>query len=161
MLLCLVFLGNGVFLKGLLKGFFCISFQELRLLRRASHWQLIQMKPVKRPPKSLHWPKRLGISSSLALVHLISSWLVYAECRINVALPKGPINQFKPVQKSRQRHYELTVLICIYTVPFLFKVSGLDLGKELALIEEGVLGSTTKPRSSSLLSVDFDLLCLK
>ena len=46
-------------------------------------------------------------------------------------------------------------------MPFLFKVSGLDLGKELALIEEGVLGSTAKPRSSSLLSVDFDLLCLK
>ena len=48
-------------------------------------------------------------------------------------------------------------------MPFLLKVSGVDLvpGKVLALIEEGVLGSTTKPRSSSLLSVDFDLLCLK
>ena len=32
-------------LGGLLEGFFCISFQELRLLRRASHWQLIQKKP--------------------------------------------------------------------------------------------------------------------
>ena len=77
-----------------------------------------------------------------------------------VAMSKWPVNQFKPVQQSRQ---EALRAYCpnIYTMPFLFKVSGLDLGKELALIEEGVLGSTAKPRSSSLLSVDFDLLCLK
>ena len=79
---------------------------------------------------------------------------------MHVALPERLSNQFKPVQQSRQ---EALRAYCpnIYTMPFLFKVSGLDLGKELALIEEGVLGSTAKPRSSSLLSVDFDLLCLK
>jgi hypothetical protein len=79
---------------------------------------------------------------------------------MHVALTKRPINQFKPVHQSRQQALRAD---CpnIYTVPFLFKVSGLDRGKELALIEEGVLGSTAKPRSSSLLSVDFDLLCLK
>ena len=36
----------------------------------------------------------------LALVHLIPSWLVWAEikCIVHVALPKWPTNQFLPVQ---------------------------------------------------------------
>ena len=76
---------------------------------------------------------------------------------MHVALPKRSINQFNKDNKQALRAYSPN----IYNVPFLFKVSGLDLGKELALIEEGVLGSTAKPRSSSLLSVDLDLLCLK
>ena len=46
-------------------GFFWISWQELRLLRRASRWKLIQQKPSKRPPKSLHW---LGIKVGPKLV---------------------------------------------------------------------------------------------
>ena len=45
----------------LLEGLFYISFPELSLQRRGSHWQLTQMKPSKRPPKSLHWLERLGI----------------------------------------------------------------------------------------------------
>ena len=38
------------------------------------------------------------------MVHLILSWLVWAEieCAVNFDLPKWPINQFKPVQQSRQ-----------------------------------------------------------
>ena len=45
------------------------------------------------------------------------SWLVWPEikCMVHVALPKRLINQFKPVQQSRQQalSYELTVLISI------------------------------------------------
>lgn len=42
-----------------------------------------------------------------------------------------------------------------------FKTGGvLDLGKELDLTEEGVRGSSGKPKSSTVPSVDFDLLCL-
>ena len=39
-------------------------------------------------------------SFSLALVHSIPSWLVGAEieCTVHAALPKRPIDQFKPVQ---------------------------------------------------------------
>ena len=41
----------------------------------------------------------------LALVHFIPSWLVWAkiECRVDVALPKQPITQFKPVQQRKQQ----------------------------------------------------------
>ena len=46
-----------------------------------------------------------GVSYYLALVHLISSWLVWTEIEftVHVALPKLPISQFKPVQQSRQQ----------------------------------------------------------
>ena len=45
-------------------------------------------------------------------------------------------------------------------LPFLLKVGGLDLGNELDLIVEGVLGSKGNPKSSTnFQSVDFDLLC--
>ena len=42
---------------------------------------------------------------SLALVHLIPSWLVCAEIELtrHIALPKQPINQYKPVQESCQQ----------------------------------------------------------
>ena len=42
---------------------------------------------------------------SLTLVHLIPSWLVCSEteCTVHVALPKWPMNQFKPVQQSIQQ----------------------------------------------------------
>ena len=41
----------------------------------------------------------------LALVHSIPLWLVWTEieCTMHDALPKGPINQFKPAQQSRQQ----------------------------------------------------------
>ena len=39
------------------------------------------------------------------MVNLIPSWLLLAEINstVHVALPKPPINQFKPVQQSRQQ----------------------------------------------------------
>ena len=42
---------------------------------------------------------------SITLVHLIPSWLVCSEteCTVHVALPKWPMNQFKPVQQSIQQ----------------------------------------------------------
>jgi hypothetical protein len=41
----------------------------------------------------------------LILIDLVPSWLVWAdiECTMQVALPKRPINQFQPVQQSRQQ----------------------------------------------------------
>ena len=41
----------------------------------------------------------------LDLVHLIPSWLILAkiECTVHIALPKQPINQFKPLKQSRQQ----------------------------------------------------------
>ena len=56
-------------LEGLLGGFFWISFMQLRLLRRASHWKLIQKKHFKR----LHSLKRQGLS--LWVYH----WLVFSQ----------------------------------------------------------------------------------
>ena len=44
-----------------LEGFFWISFQQLRLLRRASCWQMIQ----KKPSKGLHWLESLGFSHQI------------------------------------------------------------------------------------------------
>jgi hypothetical protein len=43
------------------------------------------------------------LSLSLALVHSIPSWLVWAEieCAVHFALPKWPIYQFETVQRSR------------------------------------------------------------
>ena len=39
------------------------------------------------------------------MVHLIPSWLVWAEvkCSVHVALQKWPINQFKPVKQSKKQ----------------------------------------------------------
>ena len=39
------------------------------------------------------------VSHYLALLHLIPSWLIWAEieCTVHFPLPKQPINQFKPV----------------------------------------------------------------
>ena len=39
------------------------------------------------------------------MVHLIPSWLVWAEieCSVHLGLPKQPINLFKPVQQIRQK----------------------------------------------------------
>ena len=36
---------------------------------------------------------------------MVPLWLVWTsiECTVHVALPKWPINQFKPVQQSRQQ----------------------------------------------------------
>ena len=78
-------------------------------------------------------------------------------------LEDSPLKSCKPNKKVENKQRRGYCSNNIFTVPFLLKVSGVDLvpGKVLALIEEGVLGSTTKPRSSSLLSEDFDLLCLK
>ena len=44
-------------------------------------------------------------SSLSALIHLIPSCLVCSEIEstMHVALPKQPINQFKPVDKSKQQ----------------------------------------------------------
>ena len=56
-------------------------------------------------------------SANLALVHLIHSWLVWAEneCPVHVVLPKWPKDQFKPVQQSRQ-HELRAYCPNIYTV---------------------------------------------
>ena len=47
-------------------------------------------------------------SYSLALVHLISSWLGSGEieCIMHVVLPKQPINKLKVIQQSRQQVLE-------------------------------------------------------
>ena len=57
---------------------------------------------------------------SLALVHLIPSFLVWEEIKfmVHVAMAQRPMNQLKPVQQSRQ---QALISYCpnIYTVPFL------------------------------------------
>ena len=45
----------------------------------------------------------LDLSYSLALVHLILYWLVWAELGCTVTLSKRSINWFQPVQQSRQQ----------------------------------------------------------
>ena len=62
----------------------------------------------------IHVLEQKALSYILALVHLIPSWLVWAEieCTVHVSLPKQPINQFKPVQQSR---YQVLRAYCPYT----------------------------------------------
>ena len=58
------------------------------------------------PQCSVHSCSSSLLDLSLALVYLIHSWLFWAEIKCNdacCALPKHPINQNKPVQKSRQQ----------------------------------------------------------
>ena len=62
-----------------------------------------------------------AIGYSLALLHLIPSWLSWAEieCAAHVALPKQAMHQFNPVQQSRQLG---TYCPNIYTVVSLEKI---------------------------------------
>ena len=54
---------------------------------------------------SIHILGQKALRYSSSLVHLIPSWLVWAEieCTMHLALLKRPINQFKPVLQSRQQ----------------------------------------------------------
>ena len=69
-------------------------------------------KPCTRPCTRL-WTTRNAGLFGIFDSHLIPFWLVWLEIKykVHITLPKRPINQFKPVQQSRQQ--ELIFLICI------------------------------------------------
>ena len=48
---------------------------------------------------------QLDLSYSLALVHSIIFWLIWAEiiCNVQFPLPKWPMNKFKPIQLCRHQ----------------------------------------------------------
>ena len=50
-------------------------------------------------------PKTLTQYMNGSFGHLIPFWLIWAktECTVHLSLPKRPINQFKPIQKSKQQ----------------------------------------------------------
>ena len=64
-----------------------------------------------------------ALSYSLALILLISSWLVLSEVECTVHKPKWPINQLEPTQQSRQ---QVIKAYCpnIYTVTLMLIGSG-------------------------------------
>ena len=84
------------------------------------------------PPKTTVY--RLN-SKTLALVHLIPSWLVWAkiECTVHDALPKWPINRFQPVWQIRQQAIR-AYCPSIDTVP---KTLHTNPEQEFAVAEEG------------------------
>ena len=68
-------------------------------------------------PQKLRLVKRLFRTRSKQC-DLITYWLVWIDikCAVHIALPRWPINQFKPVQQSR---HQALKAYCpkIYTVP--------------------------------------------
>lgn len=71
----------------------------------------------------------------------------------------APLKDGEEALTNRPTGGSVMVLVTFFLV--FFKTGGvLDLGKELDLAEDGVRGSRVKPKSSTVPSVDLDLLCL-
>ena len=80
------------------------------------------LQPIKKLPfKGVYYiPINLGTTVYIRTVrpHFSpESWLAWTEikCKVRVALPKRPKNQFKPVQHTRQQAQK-EVSVLIYTV---------------------------------------------
>ena len=99
----------------------CWSVSLMTNYRNFQTWRLISKTSIHNRIDSdactVYILGQKALSYSLALVHSIHSWLVWAEieCTVHIAMPKRPFDQFWLVQQSREKG-QISWCPNIYTV---------------------------------------------